>query len=90
MGTQSYIGLVTAGDYFELIWSPRNTALFIGYYPAVAASPGVTPAIPATPSVVVTLGLLQRDTSVITRVAPVSVAATGSVGNVIIGFTPRR
>ena len=46
---------VTAGQYIEIYWYPENVAVTLHYRAAVAASPGVTPAIPATqPAIVVT------------------------------------
>jgi hypothetical protein len=44
---------VTAGQYIELYWYPENTAVTLHYRAAVAANPGVTPAIPATPPAIV-------------------------------------
>lgn len=41
-----------ANDYIELVWHVSDPGVSIAQYPAVAASPGVTPAIPATPSVI--------------------------------------
>ena len=44
---------VAANDYVQIMWCVSNTAVSIKYYPAVAYSAGVTPAIPATPSAIV-------------------------------------
>ena len=44
---------VTAGQYIEIYWCPENVAVTLHYRAAVAASPGVTPAIPATPPAIV-------------------------------------
>lgn len=44
---------VAANDYIQIMWCVSNTAVSIKYYPAVAYSAGVTPAIPATPSAIV-------------------------------------
>ena len=41
---------LAANDYVEVIWKVTNTGVNIEHFPAVAASAGVTPAIPATPS----------------------------------------
>jgi hypothetical protein len=41
---------LAANDYIELMWHVTNTGVNIEHFPAVAASGGVTPAIPATPS----------------------------------------
>jgi hypothetical protein len=44
---------VTAGQYIEIYWYPENVAVTLHYRAAVDASPGVTPAIPATPPAIV-------------------------------------
>ena len=44
---------VTAGQYIEIYWYPENVAVTLHYRAAVAANPGVTPAIPATPPAIV-------------------------------------
>jgi len=44
---------VTAGQYIEIYWCPQNTSVTLHYRAAVAANPGVTPAIPATPPAIV-------------------------------------
>jgi hypothetical protein len=44
---------VTAGQYIEMYWYPENVNVTLHYIAPVAASPGVTPAIPATPPAIV-------------------------------------
>jgi hypothetical protein len=44
---------VTAGQYIEMYWYPENVGVTLYYIAPVAASPGVTPAIPATPPAIV-------------------------------------
>ena len=44
---------VTAGQYIEIYWYPENVAVTLHYRAAVAANPGVTPAIPVTPPAIV-------------------------------------
>jgi hypothetical protein len=44
---------VTAGQYIEIYWYPENVAVTLHYRAPVVASPGVTPAIPATPPAIV-------------------------------------
>lgn len=44
---------LAANDYIEVMWHVTNTSVTMEHFPAVAANPGVTPAIPATPSVFV-------------------------------------
>lgn len=41
---------LAANDYIQLMWHTTSTSVTMEHFPAVAASPGVTPAIPATPS----------------------------------------
>jgi len=44
---------VAASDYIEVYWYPENVVVTLHYRAAVAANPGVTPAIPATPPAIV-------------------------------------
>jgi hypothetical protein len=44
---------VTAGQYVEMYWHPSDTSATLHYIAAVAANPGVTPAIPAVPPAIV-------------------------------------
>lgn len=44
---------VAANDYIEMYWYPENVAVTLHYVAAVAANPGVTPAIPAIPPAIV-------------------------------------
>ena len=44
---------VTAAQYIEIYWYPENVNVTLAYRAAVVASPGVTPAIPATPPAIV-------------------------------------
>jgi hypothetical protein len=44
---------VVANDYLEMYWYPSNVAATLHYIAPVAANPGVTPAIPATPPAIV-------------------------------------
>ena len=46
---------LNAGDYVEIVWRTSNVAVTMEHFAAVNASAGVTPAIPATPSVIVTV-----------------------------------
>ncbi len=41
---------LAANDYIQVMWHVTDTGVSIEHFPAVAASAGVTPAIPATPS----------------------------------------
>jgi len=44
---------VAANDYIEAYWYPQSTDVTLHYRAAVAANPGVTPAIPVTPPAIV-------------------------------------
>lgn len=49
-----------AGVWVEVMWSTTNTSVVMEHLPAVAYSAGVTPAIPATPSAIVTATFNSR------------------------------
>jgi hypothetical protein len=44
---------LAANDYVQLMWHVTDVGVNIEHFPAVTAVPGTTPAIPATPSVIV-------------------------------------
>jgi hypothetical protein len=44
---------LAANDYVQVMWHVTNTGVNIEHFPAVTYSAGVTPALPATPSVIV-------------------------------------
>lgn len=46
---------LSAGDYFQIAWRPSDLGVSLEHYAATTASAGVTPAIPASPSVVITV-----------------------------------
>lgn len=46
---------LNANDYIQIIWRPTDVGVNVEHFGAVTASAGVTPAIPATPSVFVTI-----------------------------------
>jgi len=66
------------GDYVEIMWHPSDLAVTIEHYNAVAASPGVTPAIPATPSVIVGVTFVSAQFPPAKRVAPHRLHLTNS------------
>jgi hypothetical protein len=72
------------GDYVEIMWHPSDLAVTIEHYNAVAASPGVTPAIPATPSVIVGVTFVSAQFPPAKRVAPLPVFGFGKVGDVTV------
>jgi hypothetical protein len=72
------------GDYIEIMWHPSDLGVTIEHYNAVTASPGVTPAIPATPSVIVGVTFISAQFPPTKRVAPLPVFGFGQVGTVTI------
>jgi hypothetical protein len=75
---------LAAGDYIEVMWRPSVTTVTIQQLPAVAASPGVTPAIPATPSVFLSAQFVSAQFPAVTRVAPLPVFGFGQIGNISV------
>lgn len=75
---------LVAGDYIEIMWRPSVTTVSIQQLPAVAASPGVTPAIPATPSVLLAVQFVSAQFPAVTRVAPLPVFGFGQVGAISV------
>lgn len=51
--TPYMVTVATAGSYIEIMWRVESTLVSLQHLPAVTASPGVTPAIPATSSAMV-------------------------------------
>lgn len=49
-----------AGVWVEVMWRTTNTSVVMEHIPAVAYSAGVTPAIPATPSAIVTASFVSK------------------------------
>jgi hypothetical protein len=75
------------GDYIQIMWHPSDLGVTIEHYNAVTASPGVTPAIPATPSVIVGVTFISAQFPPTKRVAPLPVFGFGQVGTVTV-YTP--
>ena len=76
------------GDYIEIMWHPSDLGVTIEHYNAVTASPGVTPAIPATPSVIVGVTFISAQFPPAKRVAPLPVFGFGQVGTVTVTTNP--
>jgi hypothetical protein len=76
------------GDYIQIMWHPSDLGVTIEHYNAVTASPGVTPAIPATPSVIVGVTFISAQFPPAKRVAPLPVFGFGQVGNVTVTIGP--
>ena len=93
-GSPSYLVAVTPimvdipadGGYVEIMWRVSNTTVSIEALAAVPASPGVTPAIPATPSVIVGVTHVSAQFPPVTRVAPLPVIGFGQIGNVSVSI----
>ncbi len=75
---------ITANDYVEIMWRVSDTAVSIKYYPAVAYSAGVTPAIPSTPSAIVGVTFTAAKYPSTTYVAPLPVTGRCAVGTVTV------
>ena len=84
--TPIMVDITADNQYVELMWRVSNTAVSIEHFPAVAASGGVTPAIPATPSVIVGITHVSAQFPPVTRVAPLPVIGFGQIGNVSVSI----
>jgi len=84
--TPVMVDISAANQYIEIMWRVSSTTVSIEHYPAVAASPGVTPAIPATPSVIVGVTFISAQFPPRTRVAPLPVIGFGQMGNVSVSI----
>ena len=84
--TPVMVDITAASQYIEIMWRVSNTAVSIEHFPAVAASPGVTPAIPATPSVIIGVTFISAQFPSVTRVAPLPVIGFGQIGNVSVSI----
>jgi hypothetical protein len=73
-----------ANDYIEIVWQTSATTVTIQQLPAVAAVVGVTPAIPATPSVILDVTFISAQYPTATRVAPLPVFGFGQIGNISV------
>lgn len=82
--TPIMVDITAANQYIEIMWRVSNTAVTIEQLPAVTASPGVTPAIPATPSVIVGVTFISAQFPPVTRVAPLPVFGFGQIGTISV------
>lgn len=81
----AYTGIATADNvYVEIMWRVSDVAVILEHLPAVTASPGVTPAIPATPSALVQADFISAEYPPVTRIAPLPVIGFGQIGNVSV------
>lgn len=82
-----FIVPLAANDYVQIMWRVTDVAVTVQALPAVTASAGVTPAIPATPSVLVTTRFVSAKFPLTTYVAPLPVFGFGEVGTVTVRTT---
>lgn len=78
------VDVVAATDYIEIMWRVSDTGVSMEAIPAVTNSPGVTPAIPATPSAIVQVSFISAQYPPTTRVGVLPVFGFGEVGDVTI------
>lgn len=84
--TPIMVNILADGDYVELLWQVSDTTVSIEALAAIPASPGVTPAIPATPSVIIGVTHVSAQFPPVTRVAPLPVIGFGQIGNVSVSI----
>jgi hypothetical protein len=84
--TSIMVNVTADNQYIEIMWRASNTGISVEHFPAVTASPGVTPAIPATPSVIVGITHVAAQFPPVTRVAPLPVIGFGQIGNVSVSI----
>ena len=82
--TPIMVDITAANQYVEIMWRVSNTAVSIEHFPAVVASPGVTPDIPATPAVIVGVTFISAQFPPVTRVAPLPVFGFGQIGAITV------
>lgn len=82
--TPIVVDIPADNGYVEIMWRVQNTGVSIEHFPAVAASPGVTPAIPATPSAIIGITHVSAQFPPVTRVAPLPVFGFGEVGTISV------
>jgi hypothetical protein len=82
--TPIVVDIPADNGYIEIMWRVENTGVSIEHFPAVAASPGVTPAIPATPSAIIGITHVSAQFPPVTRVAPLPVFGFGEIGAISV------
>jgi hypothetical protein len=73
-----------ANDYVRVMWHASSTDVTMEHLPAVTASVGVTPDIPATPSAIVQVNFISAEYPPVKRVAPLPVIGFGQTGTVTV------
>ena len=75
---------LAANDYIEVIWGSTATTTSVAALSAVTYSAGVTPAIPATPSVILEVQYISSRFPLTTYVAPLPVFGFGQIGSISV------
>jgi hypothetical protein len=84
--TPIMVDIFTANSYVQIMWRVSNVNVTLEALPAVTASPGVTPAIPATPSAIIGVTFISAQFPPVTRVAPLPVFGFGEVGDISVAI----
>jgi hypothetical protein len=82
--TPIMVDVTAANDYVEIMWRVSDVSVTLEALPAVTASPGVTPAIPATPSAIIGVTFISAQFPPVTRVAPLPVFGFGQIGAITV------
>jgi len=82
--TPIVVDIPADNGYVQIMWRVEDTGVSVEHFPAVAASPGVTPAIPATPSAIVGITHISAQFPPVTRVAPLPVFGFGEIGAISV------
>lgn len=82
--TPYMVDIVADNDYVELMFRVTDATVIMEQVPAVTANPGVTPAIPATPSAILTVQYVSAQFPPTQRVAPIGVLGTSQIGSVVV------
>lgn len=82
--TPIMVDVFAANDYVQIMWRVSDVSVTLEALPAVTASPGVTPAIPATPSAIIGVTFISAQFPPVTRVAPLPVFGFGQIGDISV------
>jgi hypothetical protein len=82
--TPIMVDVVAVNDYVQIMWRVSDVSVTLEALPAVTASPGVTPAIPATPSAIIGVTFISAQFPPVTRVAPLPVFGFGQIGDISV------
>lgn len=85
--TPIMVDVTAATHYIQIMWRVSDVAVTLEALPAVTASPGVTPAIPATPSAIIGVTFISAQFPAVTRVAPLPVFGFGQIGAISVSTT---